>query len=53
MLKADANLMYIQCGLCHTCWWLDTGYGVSKRSNGADTSPPKGISSSFGPVGAT
>ncbi|MGQ0718755.1 MAG: hypothetical protein ACT4NP_15885 [Pseudonocardiales bacterium] len=40
LLKADANLVYVQCGSCYTCWWLDTGYGVGKRPKEA-TDPPQ------------
>jgi hypothetical protein len=39
LLKADANLVYVQCGSCHTCWWLDTGYGVGKRPEEATALP--------------
>lgn len=39
LLKADANLVYVQCGVCHTCWWLDTGYGAGKRPKDAETPP--------------
>lgn len=28
LLKANANLVYVQCPLCHNRWWLDTGFGV-------------------------
>lgn len=40
LLKTDVNLVYVQCGSCHTCWWLDTGHGVGKRPKDA-TAPPQ------------
>jgi hypothetical protein len=35
LLKSNANLVYVQCPLCHNTWWLDTGFG---RGGGPDKS---------------
>lgn len=35
LLRADANLVYVQCPLCHTMWWLDTGCGAGGRPEDA------------------
>jgi hypothetical protein len=34
LLKANANMVYVQCPKCHTRWWMDTGFGVGKRPEG-------------------
>lgn len=39
LLEANANLVYVQCPLCHTRWWLDTGFGVGKQDEHADGLP--------------
>jgi hypothetical protein len=39
LLKANANLVYVQCPLCHTRWWLDTGFGVGGRPEHTDVPP--------------
>lgn len=39
LLKANANLVYVQCPLCHARWWLDTGFGVGGRPEQTDVPP--------------
>lgn len=39
LLKSQANMVYVQCGSCHTCWWLDTGHGVGGRPGDAGAPP--------------
>lgn len=43
LLKSRANLVYVQCGLCHELWWLDTGHGVGGRPG--ENEAPRGPSS--------
>ena len=33
LLKSNANLVYVQCPLCHNTWWLDTKFGVQYLIN--------------------
>jgi hypothetical protein len=39
LLEADANLVHVQCGACHSTWWLDTGHGAGKRRKKVDDLP--------------
>lgn len=39
LLDSDASLVYVQCGACHTCWWLDTGNGAGRRPTEANELP--------------
>jgi hypothetical protein len=39
LLEAQANFVHVQCGLCYTRWWLDTGQGVGRRPGNADAPP--------------
>jgi hypothetical protein len=39
LLEANANFVYVQCPLCHTRWWLDTGFGVGKQAEHPEVPP--------------
>jgi len=39
LLEANANFVYVQCPLCHTRWWLDTGFGAGKQAEPSDVPP--------------